>query len=420
MAPRLSVILPTFNRAHMLAGAMDSVLAADLDLELIVLDNGSTDGTRALILDRARQDKRVRPMLWDGNNGYEAYAYPLEAARGEFVNFFADDDEMLPGGLVRKLELLESHADLGMVFSTVRCMDQEGQDLGEGAWTRIAPEDCLDRRDLFDSLILGNFVAMPSAMFRRALAPLGTFFRDRSFLASTDWQFWLDLVRRTRVGFLREPTARLRLHPGQVTETLGVRQGHFLEANLRVWRYWMLEHDPPYLPSAGAWAAMCRGMAGALQAAWGADREKVLGGLRRLQALRDEQAARTNRTLDQQEADLPEAFLHDPDWSTGAWRDLVAAYLGAFGPEDPVALILVLDASVPGTPALAEARKAVAEAAGSGRVPDLRVLAPGSLFQAIREFANLQWLPRDPRPLEGAKGRRLAAALQQRTGTVRQ
>ena len=412
MTPRLSVLLPTFNRASMLEGAVASVLASDLDLELIVLDNGSQDGTWPFLQDLARRDRRLRPIHWDGNNGYEAYAWPLEQARGEFVNFFADDDEMLPGGLARKLELLERTPDLGMVFSTVACMDVDGKDLGEGAWTRIGPEDALDRRDLFQSLVLGNFVAMPTAMFRRSLAPGADLFRDRSFFASNDWQFWLDLVQRTRVAFLSAPTARLRLHAGQVTITHGINQGHFMEANLRVWRYWMLEHDPPFIPTAGTWSAMCRIMAGAMQASLGQDQDRIQAGFRRLQALRDEQDDKLGRAQDLQEAGQAEAFLLEPDWLAGDWQGVVKGYLEAFTPEDPVALFLVLDPAAAGAPEEDQAGRALAQVvaeAGRDWVPEVRVVGPDRVFEAVRAFPHLQWLRR--RTLEGVKGKRLSACL---------
>ena len=253
MTPRLSVLLPTFNRIHWLDGALDSVLEPGLDCELVVLDNGSSDGTWARLEERARLDPRIRPVRWDVNRSGEAYPALLALARGEYVHFFADDDEMLPGGLARKMAVLDAHPELGLVFSAVRCFDAESKDLGEAPWTRIAEGDVLDGTDFFPSLILSNFVPMPSGMFRRAAAPAGKILGDPQFSPSGDWQFWLAMAGRTRFGYLREPTVRLRLHGGQVTVIHGVQEGGFIQVNLRIWRHWMLEADPvhPFRPGVG-------------------------------------------------------------------------------------------------------------------------------------------------------------------------
>jgi len=412
MTPRLSVVIPTFNRRHWLGAAMDSVLAPGLDCELIVLDNGSTDGTWALLEDRARLDPRIRPVRWERNNAGAAYPALLEMARGEYVNFFADDDEMLPGGLARKIAVLDARPGIGVVFSTVRAFEREGQDLGEAAWTRLAETDLLDGQDLFQPLMLGNFVAMPAAMFRRALAPTGAIMANPRFIPSSDWQFWLDLARRTRFAYLREPTVRLRMHPDQVTVTHGVQGGYFSEVNLRIWAYWMLEAVPPFIPSVQQWEMMVRNMAGALMASHGNDQAKVTAGLMRLLALRTEQEALLDRTAEV----LPEAFWFEPDWTGSGWVEILLSYLEAFAPGEPVALVLHLDPQRPG-PSLAAAQDAVVDIAlrsGREQIPDVILCeGPQDLLETFRRYPHIQFvqdrgLPGPP--LEGPFGARFGLA----------
>ena len=419
MTPKLSILMPTFNRLAWMKEAIDSVLAEDLDLELLVVDNGSSDGTWAYLQERVRQDPRLRPVRWDVNQIAEVYPALMEMARGEYVNFFADDDAMLPGGLRRKIDILDAQPETGMVFSTVRCMDKDGLDLGEGAWTVIAPEDFPGRSDLFQTLILGNFVPMPAAMFRRALSPTGVILRDTTFLASNDWQFWLDLAVRTRIAFLREPTLRLRLHGGQVTITSGLERGFFVEVNLNVWRHWMLKADPPFIPSGPAWGVMTRTMYAALQTTYGQDMGRIHDGLRRLEALRNEQDARLARAKEAQEAAFPEAFLFEPDWSQEAWRDLVLAYARAFSAPDPVLLVLLQDPARPDPLSPGQRRRAVDEVlsrTGKAELPGVRVLEHGELLACLRDYPHLQRLPGGS-ALEGAKGERMAAALAQVAGS---
>lgn len=424
MKPKLSVLMPTFNRVHWLREAIGSVLVSSLDLELVVLDNGSSDGTWALLRELADQDPRIRPVRWDVNDALQAYPSLLEMAMGEYVNFFADDDRMLPGGLERKVALLDRDPEVGMVFSAVRCMDGAGKDLGEGEWTVIAQEDFPGRADLFDSLIVSNCVPMPSAMFRRALSPTGVILRDPAFKPSHDWQFWLDLALRTRIAYLRQPTICLRLHEGQGTVTHGVRLGWFIEVDLRIWRHWMIEAESPYLPSAATWGAMMRTLAGALQATHGTRSEKVQEGLRRFLALRIDQDARLARDREDQEAPYPEAFLLEASVTPDAWRNLLLAYGRAFGAEDPVVLALLLDPSRKGTLGAEAAREVVEDVtrnAGGGPMPRVAVLEPDQVLGALRGYPHLQMVSLGPDScagLEGVKGGRLAGALRLRAGEV--
>ena len=419
MTPKLSVVLPAYNRAPWLAVALDSILAPGLDCEVVVLDNGSADGTWELLQGFARRDPRVRALRWEVNNGGEAYPSLLELARGEYVTLFADDDEMLPGGLARKIEVLDQHPEIGVVYSTVRIMNKEGQDQGELAWARIAEQDLLGW-DAFDTLILGNCVPMGAAMFRRALVPNGAeLLRTVAFQPSGDWQFWLDLARRSSFAYLRQPTVRLRLHEGQVTVTHGVQGGGFITGNINILKYWMLEAEPPYLPGARAWEVHQLNLASALRATHGEDDGKLQAGLRDLQALRAKQDARLNGVAQGQ----PEAFLFEPDWAQAEWVEVLLAYLEAFAPGEPVALVLVSDpAAGRSTEQALEAVLEVVAATGRERFPDVILENPAELLGTLRNFQNLQWVPQGQGQVEGlvgAFGQRLAAARQRLAGKER-
>lgn len=105
--PRVSVVIPTFNRAFCIADAVESCLAQGVpDLEVIVVDDGSTDGTGEVLQPYAR---RIR-YLWQPNAGVSgAESAGLLAATGRWVCFLGSDDELLPGTLSRYLENLEEH-----------------------------------------------------------------------------------------------------------------------------------------------------------------------------------------------------------------------------------------------------------------------------------------------------------------------
>lgn len=109
--PRVSVVIPTYNRADIITRAVDSVLAQTVDdIEVLIIDDGSTDGTRALIEDI--DDSRVRYLAHDTNRGVSAARNTgVEAGRGEYVAFLDSDDEWLPRKLERQLSALDGREE---------------------------------------------------------------------------------------------------------------------------------------------------------------------------------------------------------------------------------------------------------------------------------------------------------------------
>lgn len=415
MAPKLSVAFPTFNRVHWLEGALASILEPGLDCEVIVIDNGSSDGTWAFLQDLQRRDPRVVPERWERNVGIDGYPSAVLGCTGEYLAMFADDDEMLPGGLARKIAFLDSHPEVGLVYTPVRWMDETGQDQGELAWGALADHDLPGDPDFFERLILGNLVPMGSAMFRRSVASDAEIMRNPVYAPSGDWIFWLSLARRTRVAFLREPTARIRLHKAQATTDHGVRAGGFVDANLNIWRHWILEEDPPYVPTPRTWAAILSTYAGMLQATHGANASRVVEGLHRLKAVQIAQEYALGRAAGGG-AEEPEAFLCHPDWPSSRWMELVLGYIEAFAPGDPVALILVLDPE--GGPLQGEVTRAIGEmvaSTGREKFPDVVLLdRPEDLLETLRPYAHVQDVPDDPSAwpdLEGPRGRRFTEAI---------
>jgi hypothetical protein len=412
MAPKVSVLLPTFNRLRWLGQSLDSVQAQAVDCEILLLDNGSSDGTWAFIQERAARDPRIRPFHWEENNGMGAYPDLLRICVGEYVTFFADDDEMLPGGLAERVAVLDAHPELGMVFSAVRTMDEDGADQGEASWSCIAEEDRIGGQDWFGALIMANLVPMPSALFRRSLHPGREVLLDNRFGHSKDWQFWLHLARRAPLAYLRRPTVRLRLHRQQATVLYGAGYSAFATECLAIWRYWMTEAEPPHVPTAAGWERQQLTLLNALRAGHGDDPRVFREGLERLQELRAAQDARWGPPDD----DLPEAFLHAPAGRGQAWVDLLRAYLAAFGPGEPVVLALVLDPEADGAVTPEQVRSKLTELArerGLDRFPDVALVAgPADLLAFCRNYPHLQWaVPGAEGRLCGRSGRRLAESL---------
>ena len=123
-SPKITVIIPTRNRAALLPRAVDSVLAQTYaDFELLIVDDASTDDTPAVIA--ALADPRVRPLRHDANRGQSAAINTgLAEARGEYVAFLDDDDEWRPAKLEGQARILDAAPpDVGLVYGWMDSVD---------------------------------------------------------------------------------------------------------------------------------------------------------------------------------------------------------------------------------------------------------------------------------------------------------
>ena len=121
MTPRVSVVIPTYNRSRALVRALESVFAqTEPVLETIVVDDGSTDDTQAVL---AGFGSRVRAIRKSNGGAGAARNAGIEAARGEFVAFLDDDDAWLPEKNREQVRILDSRPEVGITSSGVLFID---------------------------------------------------------------------------------------------------------------------------------------------------------------------------------------------------------------------------------------------------------------------------------------------------------
>jgi glycosyltransferase involved in cell wall biosynthesis len=117
-APAVSIILPTYNRAHFLCEAFESIRSQQFrDWELIIVDDGSTDDTAELVASQARDlAQPVRYVVQPNHGPYGARNTGLDVARGRYLAFFDSDDLWLPHHLAHCVEVLDANTDVDWVF----------------------------------------------------------------------------------------------------------------------------------------------------------------------------------------------------------------------------------------------------------------------------------------------------------------
>jgi len=193
---RISVIIPTHSRPHLLPRAVESALAAGTDVEVVVVDDASTDETA----EACRALKGIRRYVRLAHNQGVAGARNVGvlSSTAEYIAFLDDDDLRLPGSLDLQLAVLNNTPSAALIY---------GQALIGGATDRFThdryPQPCPEG-DVFWQLMTQNFIPCGSVLFRRSCL-FSTGLLDRSIVGIDDWDLWLRIAALYPVAALDQP-----------------------------------------------------------------------------------------------------------------------------------------------------------------------------------------------------------------------
>jgi glycosyltransferase involved in cell wall biosynthesis len=215
--PKVSVIVPVYNQAPFIRATVDSVLSQEYeDLELILSDDGSTDGTTEILREYAARDHRVKVVASETNTGIAgAFNRALDAHTGAYIAWLGGDDLMLPGKLRRQVEVL--HSRPGVIGC---CHDADVFDSATGHSYGRFTEVYNGRRGVREGgvelLLDPAYMMLPSTMMVRSSAVRGLRF-DPRIRVSNDWLFDIQLFRHGRVTGLDDVLVRYRRHQRNAT-----------------------------------------------------------------------------------------------------------------------------------------------------------------------------------------------------------
>jgi glycosyltransferase involved in cell wall biosynthesis len=206
--PTISVVMPVHNGERFLQEAIDSILGQTaVDLELIVVDDGSTDGTPAILAQAPIRDPRVRVCRLDRNQGIAgALNEGCRLARGAFIARMDADDVSLPTRLETQLRYLRLHPDVAVVGSWVRRIDQHGS---LGAVQRYPSEPPL----VAWSMMFFNSIAHPTVVMRREALHMDAVYKAE-YPPAEDYAFFAGLSRTHRLANVPEVLLHYRLWSG--------------------------------------------------------------------------------------------------------------------------------------------------------------------------------------------------------------
>jgi glycosyltransferase involved in cell wall biosynthesis len=223
ITPLVSIITPTFNHERFIGSCIDSVLAQTYtNWEMIVIDDGSTDGTWGEVMKRASGDSRIRPMRQD-NKGIgrlaETYNAALAQARGSLVAVLEGDD-CWPATKLERQVPVHVNGRFDLSFGQMQFVDIAGK---IGAYTHppaVFFRD--DRSDIFPRLLRGEFFIPPVTVMidREVLRQIGGF-QQPAGLPVVDYPTWLTIAARGAVEYIPEVLGYWRQSAGQATWKLG-------------------------------------------------------------------------------------------------------------------------------------------------------------------------------------------------------
>ena len=229
-APLVSVSIITYNQAQFIHEALQSALSQDYkNIEVVVSDDGSTDGTAEIILEYARRHPgKVVPLVGGPNLGITGNSNrALKACQGKYIAFMGGDDTLLPTKVSKQVAWLEADKDRVLCYHDVDVYDSES-----GKSLYLWSQKYRFRMGNAKSVVkYGTFFAATSVMVRYP-HQLHIVFNENIPTAS-DWLMWIEILERQvgYLGYVEGVYARYRRHPNNITST-GSHQLHDLMATI--------------------------------------------------------------------------------------------------------------------------------------------------------------------------------------------
>lgn len=212
--PLVSIIIPAYNRARFVGDAIDSCLAqTHRNCEIIVVDDGSADGTSELL--RQRYGERIR-SIWQQNQGPGiARNSGIAAAKGEFIHFLDADDRLHERKLEIGLSVFQERPDVAVIYTHYQQVAADAQ----------TPIDTPPFKDFADDVFCellhatGCPILISSSMYRSdALRAVGGFEADADFRSAEDWDLLLRLAARFKFHGINRRLVFRRMHDAMMSD----------------------------------------------------------------------------------------------------------------------------------------------------------------------------------------------------------
>ena len=229
--PIVSVIIPTYNRAHLVGRAIKSVLNQTYqDFELIIVDDGSTDNTDKIIKEFQEHDKRIKYIRHEKNKGGSAARNSgIKISRGEYIAFLDSDDEWLPRKMEKQEIKFQNALDnVGVIYSGFSC-------ISESSGKIIAKITPTLRGNVYTNLLEGCILGSPTPLIKKICFRKAGFF-DETLPSCQDWDMWIRLSKYYTFDFVPDILAKHHIHGSQISVNLNAK---IVAREKLVEKYWV-------------------------------------------------------------------------------------------------------------------------------------------------------------------------------------
>ena len=222
---KLSVLMTAYNQDRFIAKSIESVMAqeVDFDFQLVIGEDCSTDRTREIVIEKAREHpNRIRLLLRDTNlGGRKNFLDTYDNCKGEYIAMLEGDDFWTsPDKLQTQVDLMQKHPEWSSCFHAAKEIREDDPDYSALLYPPGRKEEYS-----FEDLLYGNFIPTCSILFRKGL--FGEWPAWIHTIPMADWPLHLLNAQHGPIGYIDEPMAVRRIHGG------GVWSGAGAVANLK-------------------------------------------------------------------------------------------------------------------------------------------------------------------------------------------
>jgi glycosyltransferase involved in cell wall biosynthesis len=226
--PLISVVIPTFNRAKLVARAIESVLHQTFhDYEIIVVDDAGTDSTEESL--KKKFGKQIIYIKQERNRGLPAARNAgIKVAQGAYLAFLDDDDEWLPEKLALQMQRIQGNTCLGLIYCGYSQVDENGNFI-----KLVIPAK---EPRIAEKLLYWNCITCPPSgvlVKKEVLHTAGYF--DEKLSACEDWDMWIRCAQCTSFDFIDVPLVRYMMHSSNMHKNLGLMEQNLFSVLNKYW-----------------------------------------------------------------------------------------------------------------------------------------------------------------------------------------
>lgn len=215
MHPSVSIVIRGYNRERYIGRAIESVLAQTYqDFDLLVWDDGSSDGTAKVAIECAKKDSRVRLAAYDHRGAVKSLKSALADTFGPYLCWVDSDDMLAPTALEETVAALDGNPSVGMVYTDYQVIDTSDQVKSYGRRCRIPYSK--------DRLLL-DFMTFHFRLIRRSVFEQAGGIDDE-FRCAEDYDLCLRLSEITEIRRIQKPLYHYRIHPESVSHEMRLEQ----------------------------------------------------------------------------------------------------------------------------------------------------------------------------------------------------